>query len=138
MLPLIFNLLSHSFLGKKSTSKTHATKPKAKPKPPPALAPSIGAYPPAVSAEHEQDFMSSTLGPMDNIIPDGLPKKVSRKRKPSPMYDSDPESSPKPRPGYSSYRQKPTYGGLSSDGPMDESLLLSRDGHISSPNKCIR
>ncbi|KAF8202326.1 hypothetical protein BJ912DRAFT_944501 [Pholiota molesta] len=96
----------------------------------PAPAPSISAYRPA-------DFMSSILGTMDNIIADPLPKKVSRKRKPSPVYDSDPEPSPK-RPGHSSYRQKPTYAELSSDGPMDEFLLPSSDGHISSPNKRIR
>jgi DNA polymerase alpha subunit A len=133
---LIFCCLSHYSLGKKK-SKTHVTKPKAKPKPPPAPAPSISAYRPAVSAEQEQDFMSSILGTMDNIIADPLPKKVSRKRKPSPVYDSDPEPSPK-RPGHSSYRQKPTYAELSSDGPMDEFLLPSSDGHISSPNKRIR
>lgn len=50
-------------------------RPWPKPKPPSAPAPSINAYRPVVSAEQEQDFTSSILGTMDNIIPDPLPKK---------------------------------------------------------------
>ncbi|KAF9482567.1 DNA polymerase alpha catalytic subunit [Pholiota conissans] len=122
---------------KKSKSKTQAVKLKAKPKLQPPPIPTINAYRPAVSAEQEQDLMSSIMGTMDKIVPDLLPKKVPRKRKPSPVYDSDPEPSPK-RPGYKSYRQQPSYADFSSDGPMDDLYIPSSDGPISSPNKRAR
>jgi DNA polymerase alpha subunit A len=50
--------------------------------------PSISAYRPIVSAEQEEDFMSSLLGTLDNSATNPLPKKISRKRKPSPVEDS--------------------------------------------------
>ena len=53
--------------------------------------PSISAYRPIVSAEQEEDFMSSLLGTLDNSATNPLPKKFSRKRKPSPVEDSDQE-----------------------------------------------
>ncbi|KAF8966275.1 DNA polymerase alpha catalytic subunit [Flammula alnicola] len=123
--------------GKKLKSKTQASKSKPKPKPPPPTAPSISAYRPVVSAEQEQDFMSSILGNMDNLVPDPLPKNPSRKRKPSPTVDSDSELSPK-HANYNSYRRRPSYGDLSSDGPLDDPQTPSSDDFFTSPNKRIR
>jgi DNA polymerase alpha subunit A len=134
------NAISDDYAGKSSKKKKQPTaKSKAKPKPPPAPAPSINAYRPVVSAEQEQDLMASILGNMDNIVPDALPTKASRKRKPSPTYDSDTEPAPK-RSDYSSYRRKPTYD-ASSDGVPDDSHQQpsSDDGYsYSSPNKRVR
>lgn len=74
--------------------------------------------------------MSSLLGNMDNIVPDPLPKKASRKRKPSPTYDSDHES------GHNSHRPK-SYSEFSSDGPMEDFTVLENEDY-SSPNKRVR
>lgn len=73
---------------------------------------------------------------MDSIAPDPLPKRASRKRKPSPTYDSDTEDSPKHV--YQPYRQKPSYGDPSSDGPLDDLQAPSSDDAFTSPNKRIR
>lgn len=111
---------------------------KSKPPPAPAPVPSISAYRPIVSAEQEEDFMSSLLGTLDSSASDPLPKKNSRKRKPSPTEDSDQESLPK-RHNYSAYRRKATYPDLSSDGPMEEPIdYPSTDDVFSSPTKRFR
>lgn len=84
--------------------------------------------------------MASILGNMDSIVPDALPTKASRKRKPSPTYDSDTEPASK-RSDYSSYRRKPAYYDASSDGPEDynHQQPSSDDGYsFSSPNKRVR
>lgn len=129
---LVFFILFSHIPDKKSKSNGQPSKPKPKPKPkrPDPPAPSISAYRPVVSAEQEADFMSSILGNMDSIVPDPLPKRASRKRKPSPAYDSDAEL------GHTSYRQK-SYGGFSSDGPLDDSSAIPID-EFSSPNKRVR
>jgi DNA polymerase alpha subunit A len=80
----IFNIL----IAKKKAS---TVKSKSKPKPAPVATPavpSISAYRPVVSAEQEENFMTSLLGTLDNSVSDPLPRKTSRKRKPSPMEDS--------------------------------------------------
>ena len=74
--------------------------------------------------------MSSILGNMDNIVPGPLPQRVSRKRKPSPTYDSETEL------GHTPYRQK-SYGEFSSDGLVDDSSAIPRED-FSSPNKRVR
>ncbi|KAF8884051.1 DNA polymerase alpha catalytic subunit [Gymnopilus junonius] len=114
-------------------------KSKPKPKPPPPAAPSINAYRPAVSAAQEEDFMSNILGEIDAMPIDPLPSKSSRKRKPSPTYDSDSEPSPK-RPDYSSYRTKQNYTDLSSDGPYpgDDVHFTNDEAHFASPTKRMR
>ncbi|KIM44768.1 hypothetical protein M413DRAFT_442728 [Hebeloma cylindrosporum] len=119
---------------KKKKLKTDSSKHKTKP--PQQSLPSISAYRPAVSAAQEEDFMSSILGTMDSIAPDPLPKRASRKRKPSPTYDSDPEDPPQR--AYHSYRHKPLYGDPSSDGPLDDLQAPSSDDAFTSPNKRIR
>ncbi len=88
-----FIRLSHCLSEKKSKSSSQSSKikPKPKPKRPDPPVASITAYRPAVSAEKEADFMSSILGNMDNIVPDPLPQRASRKRKPSPTSDSEAE-----------------------------------------------
>jgi DNA polymerase alpha subunit A len=87
----IFNVL----LAKKMKGKAATVKSKSKPAPAPArpAVPSISAYRPIVSAEQEEDFMSSLLGTLDNSATNPLPKKIPRKRKPSPVEDSDQEPS---------------------------------------------
>lgn len=76
---------------KKSKTKATTVKSKSSKSVPAPAIPSIGAYRPVVSAKQEEDFMSSLLGTLDNSAPDPLPKKTSRKRKPSPTEDSDQE-----------------------------------------------
>ncbi|KAF4610852.1 hypothetical protein D9613_006632 [Agrocybe pediades] len=119
---------------KKKKGKAESSKTKSKPKPPPPAAPSINAYRPVVSAEQENDFMSSLLGNIDSMPVDTIPKKVSRKRKPSPVEDSDSEPSPK-RNGKPTYRQKPSYNDMSSDGPLEDAYLVPSDDTFASPNK---
>jgi len=131
-----FRDLFDVFLAKKTKTKATTAKYKSKPAPTPAV-PSISAYRPVVSAEQEEDFMSSLLGTLDNSTSDPLPKKTSRKRKPSPAEDSDQESPPK-RHNYSAYRRKPTYPDLSSDGPMEPTEIPSADDVDSSPTKRFR
>jgi DNA polymerase alpha subunit A len=84
-----FNIL----LVKKMKGKAATVKSKSKPAPAPArpVVPSISAYRPIVSAEQEEDFMSSLLGALDNSATNPPPKKKSRKRKSSPVEDSDQE-----------------------------------------------
>ena len=86
----IFNV----HLAKKMKGKAATVKSKSKPAPPSArpAVPSISAYRPIVSAEQEEDFMSSLLGTLDNSATNPLPKKIPRKRKPLPVEDSDEES----------------------------------------------
>ena len=85
-----FKDISNVHLVKKMKGKS-ATKSKPS-KPVPAsvrpAVPSISAYRPIVSAQQEEDFMSSLLGTLDNSATNPLPKKISRKRKPSPVEDS--------------------------------------------------
>jgi len=81
--------------------------------------------------------MSSLLGNIDSMPVDSLPKKVSRKRKPSPLDDSDSEPSPKHN-GKHSYRQKLSYNDFSSDPPIDDSYSASSDDAFASPNKRFR
>ncbi|KAF8813033.1 DNA polymerase alpha catalytic subunit [Phlegmacium glaucopus] len=121
---------------KKTKAKATTVKYKSKPAPAPAV-PSISAYRPVVSAEQEEDFMSSLLGTLDNSTSVPLPKKASRKRKPSPTEDSDQES-PLKRHNYSAYRRKASYPDLSSDGPMEPIEIPSSDDVFSSPTKKFR
>ncbi|KAF5362489.1 hypothetical protein D9756_002711 [Leucocoprinus leucothites] len=119
---------------KKAKKKTQGTsgKPKARPKPP-APAPTISAYRPAVSAEQENDFMSSLLGELDKA-PTKVNVPKSRKRKPVSDYVSDDDVS---SPGkFKTYRKKSSYIDLSSDGPAEDSLPPSDDEH--SPKKRIK
>ena len=86
--------------------------------PPPAAKPSISAYRPTVSAEQEEDFMANLLGGMDTAP---IPAPVrSKKRKPSPVLDSDdlvPDHSSSPVP----YRKSSNaYSAYSSDGAVDD------------------
>ncbi|KAG2011412.1 DNA polymerase alpha catalytic subunit [Coprinopsis cinerea AmutBmut pab1-1] len=84
--------------GKRKTSKkngkakTMKPKEKAKPAPPP-VAPSINAYRPQVSVEQEQDFMAGLLGQLDKT-PAPRVASAARKRKTSPQFSSDIDSSP--------------------------------------------
>ncbi|KAF9006961.1 hypothetical protein BDQ17DRAFT_1351161 [Cyathus striatus] len=100
----------------KKKIKVEPTKSRAKPKAPPPVyvAPTISAYRPQVSAQQEEDFMSSILGTLDTAPPEPVRSTKSRKRKPSPSYDSD-GSSPL-RTDYKSIRRTPSYGDMSSDG----------------------
>lgn len=107
------------------TAKKKATRPpskaKAKPKPPPPAKPSISAYRPTVSAEQEEDFMANLLGGIDSAP---IPAPVrSKKRKSSPVLDSDdlvPDRSSSPVP----YRKSSnTYNAYSSDGAADDEPL---------------
>lgn len=112
-----------------------ASKPKARP--PPPAAPSISAYRPVVSAEQEDDFMSSILGTMDT-----LPASTStftRKRKPSPEYDYSSSSSPVHY-GGSTLRRKASYGDTSSDGLIDDDAtgVPSSDDLYMSPKKRVK
>lgn len=95
---------------------------KAKAKPPPAaVTPSISVYRPAVSAEKEEDFMSSILGGMDHIPAKPVVKSRKRKPEPGPVYD-DSGSSPfhhtthRPRTNGTDYGYA-TDPDTSSDGP---------------------
>lgn len=119
------------------------TKPKARPKPPPAMVtPSISAYRPTVSAEKEEDLMNSLLGQMDDIAP-SVTKTKSRKRKPDPDYD-DQHNSPGPsrsRVSTHSYRGRDADLDLSSDGPVDfgvPSGPSTDDETFMSPKKKVR
>ncbi len=127
-----FIRLSHCLSEKKSKSSSQSSKikPKPKPKRPDPPVASITAYRPAVSAEKEADFMSSILGNMDNIVPDPLPQRASRKRKPSPTSDSEAELA------HTSYHQK-SYGEFCSDGLVDDSSAIASE-ELSSPNKRVR
>jgi DNA polymerase alpha subunit A len=89
----------------------------------------MAAYRPAVSADQEDDFMSSLLGDMD-ALPTAAPSKIkgaNRKRK-SEMYrdDSPPRSN--------GLHRKESYGYMdsSSDGPEPAS-----DDHWMSPKKKV-
>ena len=107
-------MFAHAQTAKKQGKKSSARS-KAQPKLPPPSAPSISAYRPAVSAEEEEALMASILGGMDSMPVDPLPKKPSRKRKPSPSY----ESSRDPSPIWGEHR-KPRTDDLSSDGPLED------------------
>ena len=72
--------------GKAATMKSKSIPTSARP-----AVPSISAYRPVVSAEQEEDFMSSLLGTLDNSATNPMPKRNSRKRKSSPVEDSDEE-----------------------------------------------
>ncbi|EIW79037.1 hypothetical protein CONPUDRAFT_126817 [Coniophora puteana RWD-64-598 SS2] len=80
-------------------AKKEQVKPRAKPKAPPEMqSASINAYRPAVPAEQEDDFMNNLLGDLESapIRSRPAPKKT-RKRKPSPPPEDDPDrSSPAP------------------------------------------
>ncbi|PPQ65503.1 hypothetical protein CVT24_010799 [Panaeolus cyanescens] len=105
---------------------------KSKPKPPPQPAPDMSMYRPVVEAAKEDDFMSKLLVDLDEIQADPIPKKASRKRKPSPPSDSGSES-PAKRPDYKSYRRAASSNGFSSDGPDFDHV--SYDDQFSSPYK---
>ena len=68
-----------------------------------------------MSAEEEEALMASILGGMDSMPVDPLPKRPSRKRKPSPSY----ESSRDPSPVWGEHR-KPRIDDFSSDGPLED------------------
>ncbi|KAF8141953.1 hypothetical protein EV363DRAFT_1468612 [Boletus edulis] len=124
---------------KKATGVSSKAKVKPKP-PPPAAKPSISAYRPTVSAEQEEDFMANLLGGIDKAP---IPAPVrSKKRKPSPVLDSDdliPDRASSPVP----YRRNPgTYSAYSSDGAVDDELLSNPPSSdfedYTSPKKKVR
>ncbi|KAG6370856.1 hypothetical protein JVT61DRAFT_10877 [Boletus reticuloceps] len=78
---------SHNGSKKKGTGVPPKAKVRPKP-PPPAAKPSISAYRPAVSAEQEEDFVANLLGGVDRAPILAAPMR-SKKRKPSPILDSD-------------------------------------------------
>ncbi|KAK2465466.1 hypothetical protein APHAL10511_002358 [Amanita phalloides] len=121
--------------GKSATSKGKA-KAKVKAKPEPSVAPSINAYRPKVSVEAENDFMSNLLGEIDSM-PTIAPKTVgSRKRKPSPLQDTESGGSSPAPVDYNSFRAGPSYEDRSSDA--EEFLALSSDDYSFSPKKKMR
>ena len=63
-----------------------------------------------VSAEQEKDLMPSILGILDNSATNPLPKKFPRKRKSSPVEDSDSESPFASDDAFSSPRAAPSKG----------------------------
>lgn len=79
--------------------------------------------------------MSSLLGTMDTLPPAVMAK--SRKRKQSPEYDDEDYSSPL-RPDFRKARRKPSYGDMSSDGPMDDFPVPSSDDLFLSPKKKMK
>lgn len=105
--------------------KAATVKSKSKPVPAPdrPAVPSISAYRPVVSAEQEEDFMTSLLGTLDNSATYSPPKKVSRKRKSSPVEDSD-EEPPSTDDAFSSPIKRPRVD--------DESAMSATDFETSS------
>lgn len=129
----------------KATAKSKA-KPKAKAKPPPpAVTPSISMYRPAVSAEKEDDFMSSLLGNMDNIATKPAAKSRKRKPEPEPVYHAR-DSPPSHAHPYRSRSNGSAHGygsadpDLSSDGPYydDAAGPSSGDEYMFSPKKKLK
>jgi DNA polymerase alpha subunit A len=126
---------AHVILVKKGKDAPSKGKAKAKAKPEPAVAPSISAYRPKISAEAEADFMSNLLGTIDSL-PTTPSAARSRKRKPSPLRDTDSSrSSPGPV-DYITSRVGPSYEDRSSD--VEEVTILSSDDYMFSPKKKIR
>ncbi|KAJ7574363.1 hypothetical protein C8J56DRAFT_839134 [Mycena floridula] len=108
---------------KKKKGKKAESKPKQKPPPPPVQ--SINDYRPVISAENEQDFMDSLLNDLDHQ-PEPIIK--SRKRKPSPHYDSSSPIRPPYRTGAAS--------DPSSDGAISDYLdVPDSDDLVVSPKK---
>jgi DNA polymerase alpha subunit A len=127
--------------------KGESSKSKAKPKapPPPPVVPSISAYRPAVSAEQEDDFMSSILGTMDALPTAPTTTKKSRKRKSSPPHEDETPSHPSAFSGRISYRQRSSSYDIdipSSDGPWDDDGIgtgpPSSDDLVMSPAKKVK
>jgi DNA polymerase alpha subunit A len=120
-------VLTLHYVAKKKAIDDTKAKPKAPP--PPAPAPSISAYRPQVSAEQEDEFMSSILDTMKTLPP---PATKSRKRKSSPPSDGL-------YPGAHTYRR--SYDDTSSDGPMDDPFdlpLPPSDDLAFTPRKKVR
>ncbi|EIN03911.1 DNA polymerase alpha catalytic subunit [Punctularia strigosozonata HHB-11173 SS5] len=116
--------------GKSSSKVADGPSKKAKPKaPPPAVQPmSMAAYRPTVSADQENDFMSSLLGAMDSLPTEAPTKPRNKKRKSEMVRDNSP-----PR-ANGSYRSKQyAYADSSSDGPEPPS-----DDYVLSPKKKSR
>ncbi|KAK0489470.1 hypothetical protein IW261DRAFT_1445337 [Armillaria novae-zelandiae] len=101
---------------KKKSSKPDTKKPRARPRPPSPtpIAPTISAYRPKVSKDDEDSFMASLLGDIDAEPIPVVPK--SQKRKTSPSYDYDNNSSPVP------YRNRPMDSPFP-DTPSDDLIL---------------
>ncbi|KAF8330465.1 ribonuclease H-like domain-containing protein, partial [Amanita rubescens] len=120
----------------KGKGKDASSKGKAKAKPEPSVEPSINAYRPKVSAEAEADFMSNLLGAIDSQPSPATGIVRSRKRKPSPVQDTDSgPSSPGPI-DYDAFRAGPSYEDRSSD--VEELMAPSSDDHMFSPKKRIK
>ena len=120
----------------KGKGKDASSKGKAKAKPEPSVEPSINAYRPKVSAEAEADFMSNLLGAIDSQPTPATGIIRSRKRKPSPVQDTDSgPSSPGPF-DHDAFRAGPSYEDRSSD--VEELMVPSSDDHMFSPKKRIR
>ncbi|KAK0468553.1 DNA polymerase family B-domain-containing protein [Armillaria novae-zelandiae] len=118
---------------KKKSSKPDTKKPRARPRPPSPtpIAPTISAYRPKVSKDDEDSFMASLLGDIDAEPIPVVPK--SQKRKTSPSYDYDNNSSPIP------YCNRTSYTDTSSDGPMDSPFPdTPSDNLILSPKKKVK
>ncbi|KAF9525116.1 hypothetical protein CPB83DRAFT_860041 [Crepidotus variabilis] len=111
---------------KKKATKT-TSKAKAKPPPPKPVPASINAYRPARSAKQETDFLDKLLNNMDQI-PAGVPsKKPTRKRKPSPTYESDHEPA--------GFKYRSHADAPSSDGPMEDLGFSGGEDFYNSPHK---
>jgi DNA polymerase alpha subunit A len=124
---------------KKKAKDTSKAKGKPKAPPPPVVVPSISNYRPAVSEDQEQDLLASILGGMDDV-PIATNKK-SRKRKPSPEFDSH-SSSPPPHSRFS-YRSGKSassgYEDASSDGPIDDGPAVPDSDDLAfSPKKRVK
>ncbi|KAG5643370.1 hypothetical protein DXG03_001018 [Asterophora parasitica] len=120
-----------------------ADAPKARPRPrapSPSVAPSISAYRPKVSAEEEEDFMTSLMGGIaaPTTSASTIMNKMSRKRKPSPDNDFSDRSSPAPHDSRS-YHGGPSIADASSDGVLDDGVPEPpSDDLYMSPKKKVR
>ena len=138
--PSFTRLGSESRTAKKKAKDTSKMKAKPKAPPPPVVAPSISNYRPAVSEDQEQDLLASILGGMDDVpIPT---HKKSRKRKPSPEFDSH-SSSPPPHSRFSSYRSGKSassgYEDTSSDAPIEDGPAVPDSDDLAfSPKKRVK
>ena len=133
---LSFLMNADFILAKKGKDTSSKGKGKVKAKPEPSVEPSISAYRPKVSVEAEADFMSNLLGEIDAQPAPAAGTVRSRKRKPSPLQDTDSSrSSPGPI-DYDTLRARPSYEDRSSD--VEELIAPSSDDLMFSPKKRIR
>ena len=107
-------------------------KSKIKPSVPPPAAPTFNDYRPKPSVANEDDFMSSILGNMENVMPEttSMPRKRKIRAATPPPPSSDDDAS-----SYHGGADTP-YADTSSDGPVDDYLAPNTgNGFGSSPFK---